>query len=590
MATTTVAPAGVQMIALAEIRTDRNVRQELVADEVASLAQSIKLLGQLTPVSVRGAAEGGYVLIAGHKRCAALTSLGETHVRAELRADDSQEESERAAENIVRSALNAREEALAVRAMLDRGLTVDGAAQALGWPKARVTARVKLLELPEQAQQMIGDGRLALSSVEQLRAIGAVSPELLDALVAYLGDGNEWAAERLTREPGWVLDSALREGKSKVFAAHLGGRVNSHEIAELRLGKKAEAAYERAGELTRALDRYAYHVDIRFDDSDVDQARAAGVVIEFERSAPIIVDRSLYRELVKAAITRTVAELEAKVAARQEERKASRKSQSNGGAPADPAAEAEREHRSRMRELSDQAHGVNLDVGAGLLTGLSTVDPTDVNVAKVFVYALLGADYDDSPYTQQGERVARLAVSGIRLVIEEFRADVTKTRRDGSKGALRIDYGNGREPQEPVKWLWKYIDGAKTAGELYGRALVVIAAEQYASRLVVPQSQRTPAIRWSSHKDLAAKALAKLTTSHLPASLRQLEAAVKRAHEERDGATQRARRAATRRARRAEVGAEDSAAGAADQEATDAEVDVDVDDVDEVEESDETEQ
>ena len=370
----------------------------------------------------------------------------------------------------------------------------DGAAQALGWPKARVTARVKLLELPELAQQMVGDGRLALSSVEQLRAIGAVSPELLDALIAYLADGNEWAAERLTREPGWVLDSALREGNSKVFAAHLGGRVNSHEIAELRLGKKAEAAYERAGELTRALDRYAYHVDVRFDDSDVDQARAAGVVIEFERSAPIIVDRSLYRELVKAAITRTVAELEAKVAARQEERKAARQNQKNGGAPADPAAEAEREHRQRMRELSDQAHGVNLDVGAGLLTGLSTVDPADPIVARFFVYSLLGSDYDDSPYTQQGERVARLAVSGIRLVIEEFRADVTKTRKDGSKGALRIDYGNGREPKEPVRWLWKYIDGAKTAGELYGRALVVIAAEQYASRLVVPQSQRAPAI------------------------------------------------------------------------------------------------
>ncbi len=118
-----------------------------------------------------------------------------------------------------------------MRAMLDRGLTDDGAAQALGWPKARVTARVKLLELPELAQQMVGEGRLALSSVEQLRAIGAVSPELLNALVAYMADGNEWAAERLTREPGWVLDSALREGNSKVFAEHLGGRVNSHEIA-----------------------------------------------------------------------------------------------------------------------------------------------------------------------------------------------------------------------------------------------------------------------------------------------------------------------------------------------------------------------
>ena len=101
-------------------------------------------------------------------------------------------------------------------------------------------------------------------------------------------------------------------------------------------------------------------------------------------------------------------------------------------------------------------------------------------------------------------------------MIEEFRADVTKTRKDGSKGALRIDYGNGREPQEPVRWLWKYIDGAKTAGELYGRALVVIAAEQYASRLVVPQSQRTPAIRWSSHKDLAAKALSQARRAASP--------------------------------------------------------------------------
>jgi ParB/RepB/Spo0J family partition protein len=588
MATTTDVPAGVQMIALQEIRTDRNVRQQLVADEIDALAQSIKLLGQLTPVSVRPAEDGGYVLIAGHKRCAALMSLGETHVRAELRADDSQEESERAAENIVRSALNPYEEALAVRAMLDRGLTVEGAAQALGWPKARVTARVKLLELPELAQQMVGDGRLALSSVEQLRAIGAVSPELLDALIAFMANGNEWAAERLTREPGWVLDSALRAGNSKVFAEHLGGRVSSQEIAELRLGKKAEAAYERAGELTRALDRYAYHVDVRFDDSEVDQARAAGVVIEFERSAPIIVDRSLYRELVKAAITRTVAELEAKVAAREQERKTARQTKKNAGAPTDPAAEAEREHRQRMRQISDQAHGVNLDVGAELLKGLSTVDPADVTVARFFVYSLLGSDYDDSPYTQQGERIARLAVSGIRLVIEEFRADVTKTRKDGSKGALRIDYGNGREPKEPVKWLWKYVDGAKTAGELYGRALVVIAAEQYATRLVVPQSQRTPAIRWSSHKDLAAKALSKLAGPHLPASLRQLETAVKRAKEEHDRACERVR-AAAQRASRADPAAENTAAAAAQDKAADAETEVDVD-VDEVEESDEAEQ
>src|SRR5439155_10696317 len=132
-----------------------------------------------------------------------------------------------------------------------------------------------------------------------------------------------------------------------------------------------------------------------------------------------------------------------------------------------------------------------------------TVDPTDINVAKFFVYAVLGADHDRSPYTQTGERVARIAAGGIRLVIDELRSDVTKTRKDGSRGRLRYDYGDHRDPQAAIAWLWRFLDGATSAGELYGRALVIIAAEQYASRLVVPSRQRMAAMRWSSHKHIA---------------------------------------------------------------------------------------
>src|ERR1019366_6279850 len=141
--------------------------------------------------------------------------------------------------------------------MLETGLSEDGAGQALGWPKVRVSARVKILELPEPAQQMIGSGVIALSAVDQLRAIGKVSSGLLDAVVAFLADGNEWAAERLAREPGWVLDSALRDGAVKVFAAHL-SQVGSREIAELRLGKKTEDLYVEAEKFHRQIDRYAY--------------------------------------------------------------------------------------------------------------------------------------------------------------------------------------------------------------------------------------------------------------------------------------------------------------------------------------------
>jgi hypothetical protein len=65
---------------------------------------------------------------------------------------------------------------------------------------------------------------------------------------------------------------------------------------------------------------------------------------------------------------------------------------------------------------------------------------------------------------------------------------------------------------------------------------VVVVAEQHANRLVVPSSQRMPAIRWSSHKDLATKALKKLAGPHIPASLSKLEQAVKRAHTAHDKA------------------------------------------------------
>jgi hypothetical protein len=73
------------------------------------------------------------------------------------------------------------------------------------------------------------------------------------------------------------------------------------------------------------------------------------------------------------------------------------------------------------------------------------------------VYALLGADYDKSPYTQTGERIARLAAGGVRLVVGDLRADVTKTRKDGSRGRMRIDYGDHRDPQAAIAWLWKFL-------------------------------------------------------------------------------------------------------------------------------------
>jgi hypothetical protein len=158
---------------------------------------------------------------------------------------------------------------------------------------------------------------------------------------------------------------------------------------------------------------------------------------------------------------------------------------------------------------------------------------------------VLGSDWNvSSVYGNAGERVHDLAMRGIRLVIDAFRADVTRTLKSGERGRLRIAYGDPHKAAtaEPaVTWLWRYVDGARTAGELYGRALVVIAAEQYACRLVVPSSQQGLPIRYGFHPDRAQKALAKLAAPHLPASLKQLQKAI-----DRDEAEHQAACAATR--------------------------------------------
>jgi hypothetical protein len=165
------------------------------------------------------------------------------------------------------------------------------------------------------------------------------------------------------------------------------------------------------------------------------------------------------------------------------------------------------------------------------------------------------------------------------LVLDEFRADVTRTRKDGSRGKLRIDYGDPKQPEEPIAWVWKFIDGARTASELYRRALVVICAEQYASRLVVPASQQFRPKRWASHNDQAAKALRKLAGPHLPTTLKQLEKAIAAAKRDHDRAQEQALDRQRRRAGKQDASAaetadrETDASGGDDEQLTDEQVD-----------------
>ncbi len=284
---TTVAPSTIvesTSIPLSKIRVKDNVRKELVGEDVDALAGSISLLGVLQPVLVAPLPLDEQVdglefdLVAGYTRYAACVKLGRETIPAATRLAGDQAAdtaAARAAENIARRQLNAYEEAIAVKAMLDKGLTEQGAAQALGWPAQRVAARVKILELPEKAQVMIGAGVLPLGYVDTLRAIGQVSSDVLDLAVEFV-EANPGYADWLARDVAQLVGYAKRDLGSKVFAEPLTS-INEREIELLRMPKGTIAAYEELAELHKKVSYYSYgKPSIRFADAEVDQARAAG--------------------------------------------------------------------------------------------------------------------------------------------------------------------------------------------------------------------------------------------------------------------------------------------------------------------------
>ena len=147
-----------------------------------------------------------------------------------------------------------------------------------------------------------------------------------------------------------------------------------------------------------------------------------------------------------------------------------------------------------------------------------------MDVARFVAYGLLGPD--TSSYLGSGDHVARtIAANGIRLVLDEHRTTTTPTLKSGQPGKTKVSYA---EPEDAVKWLWRFVDGARSAGELYGRALVVFACQHHANQIALPTSQRRGSVLPSSHRDTARKAFEKLTKTVLPASHRELARAIER--------------------------------------------------------------
>ena len=561
----TQANTGTLSIRLDRLFVPENVR-EIDEDFIVQLERSVKARGKIIdPVEVIDADPAvhgdayDYALVAGFHRAEVGRRLSLETIPG-VYGDAQNEHTDRAVENIVRKGLNPYEEAIAIKRILDEGKSEDQAAELLGLTKHLVTRRVKLLELPDTAQRLVGDGTLALATVEPMRAIAQASPALLDAAIEYIAEyADDLEADELVHRPLETVTNAVEDSERDVFVAPLGA-VPLDNLAALQLGEPTVALLAEATELNKKLNPYSWGPPrIRFTDAEIDRARAAGVLLEYGDEAPLVTDFTVYQDLCRTAITAGVEGLKQQIAERAESQEIKSEKATKKATPdKDEFAALEAAYRREMRQLAATAHGANLDLGDSLRNGLTVIDPADMTVARFFVYGLLGAD-TGSGYGKDTV-VSAIALRGIRLVIGEFRQDITKTRQDGSPGALRITYGEGIKHDNQSHWLWKYLDGAQSAGELYGRALVVIAAEQYASRLVVPTSQQREPLQWPSHNDIALKALKKLAGPHIAPTLEALNKAIAKAGREHKEAQRHLLEARRRKLEANSPSAEDLAA------------------------------
>lgn len=147
-------------------------RRSFTEEALNELAASIREKGVIQPLILRPdpAEPGMYQIVAGERRWRA-SQLAQLHdVPAIVRDFNDTEVLEVAIiENIQRSDLNPLEEASGYRQLMDRfGHTQEKLAEAMGKSRSHVANLLRLLNLPEEVQNMVRDGQLSAGHARAL--------------------------------------------------------------------------------------------------------------------------------------------------------------------------------------------------------------------------------------------------------------------------------------------------------------------------------------------------------------------------------------------------------------------------------------
>ncbi len=148
-------------------------RMTFKKEDLEELADSIEKKGLLQPILVRSLGSQSYQIIAGERRWQACKLAGMKTIPVRIRDANSDEALELAlVENIQRSDLNPIEEAYGYRRIMEhQNLTQAELAQLLSKGRSTIANALRLLELPEDAQQLLFEEKITAGHARAILSV-----------------------------------------------------------------------------------------------------------------------------------------------------------------------------------------------------------------------------------------------------------------------------------------------------------------------------------------------------------------------------------------------------------------------------------
>lgn len=221
---------GAVNVKIGDIEPNRDQpRKEFDSAALSELADSISQHGVLQPLLLRPMITGGYRIVAGERRWRAARMAGLTEVPAVIREmSDAEEMLFALIENLQREDLTPLEEARGYRTLIEtQDFTQEEVSQAVGKSRPAITNALRLLNLPEDLQQMLENGEITAGHARTLlsfkreedmrlgakKAKEGASVRELEALAKRLNQEKETAPPKTSKKNQYFEEAQLAVGE-----------------------------------------------------------------------------------------------------------------------------------------------------------------------------------------------------------------------------------------------------------------------------------------------------------------------------------------------------------------------------------------